>query len=116
MTQADELLPCPLCNRKTTVNHTKFGWETISCTQCNLSVGAAEHSHPNGVILKRWNTRTPHPDTAAVKAAVEAATKRSNYPWSNGMGYTTQDHKNEGCIEFARHLLTIIEKQGDGNA
>lgn len=44
----------------------------------------------------------------SLEKAVEAATKRSNYPWSDGGQYTAQDYKNEGAIELANHLLASL--------
>lgn len=58
---SEELLPCPFCNRKTTVTHTRFGWETIGCKQCDVKMGAEEHDWPDGHYVKKWNTRIQPP-------------------------------------------------------
>lgn len=51
------LKPCPFCGRKTTVSRTFFGWETITCEQCNVSMGATEHTKPDGYFTEKWNRR-----------------------------------------------------------
>jgi len=50
---------------------------------------------------------------ARATEALDLATKRSSYQWSEGGAYTPQDFKNEGAIELASQALADIK--GGGN-
>lgn len=48
----------------------------------------------------------------AMQGALESATRRSSYAWSDGGEYTQGDYMNEGSIALANNILSTIQKAG----
>ena len=81
MTQADELKSCPFCGKSAVYMHDKaqknhgVRCDNEFCIAYYLPDATEQGYYTKEFAYEAWNTRTPHPDTAAVKAAVEAMTE-----------------------------------------
>ena len=58
-----ELLPCPFCGSKASVEVSdQGGWKMMMCTECTAQSGLVD-----------WNTRAPSPELARLQSELSAA-------------------------------------------